>query len=489
MLRGSVFDMKILYVAGEAFPLVKTGGLADVVGALPKAFAASGDDVRVLVPGYPEAMDKAAGKGKPIVLHDSLGYGAARLIPARMPDSALKIFLLDCPSAFERSGGPYLDDEGRDWPDNFLRFALLSRTAALIGVGGDLMGWRPDVIHAHDWQTGLVPVYLRQWRGATPGCVFTIHNLHYQGVFGTEVLGEAAVDPAFDSIDGVEFYGNVSYLKAGLAFADYLTTVSPTYAREIQTHAYGCNLDGLVRARADRLRGILNGIDADVWDPETDALIAATYSIADRSGKTACKAALQAACGLAPDPTAPLIGLVGRLVWQKGVDIVLDALPELIGMGFQVVVQGTGEHDLERRCREAAEAFPGRVAVHIGYDEAFAHAIEAGADVFAVPSRFEPCGLTQIYALRYGTLPLVRRTGGLADTVSDVAETAEGTGFVFDGDRADDLLAAARRARALFDRPAAWFAAQERAMRRDFSWRAAAEAYRDVYGIVQRSKE
>lgn len=480
--------MKILFVAGEVFPLVKTGGLADVVGALPKAFRALGDEVRVLLPGYPEACARVVDPGAPLELGDALGYGAARLIPARMPDSALEVFLLDCPEAFARPGGPYLDPEGRDWPDNFRRFALLSRVAALIGVGGGLMGWRPDIVHAHDWQTGLVPVYLRQWGGATPPTVFTIHNLHYQGVFGPDVLPQVAVDPGFNTIGGMEFYGNVSFLKAGLVFSDRLTTVSPTYAREIQTHAYGCNLEGVVAERARHLRGILNGIDQDVWNPAKDAAIAARFSAADMSGKAICKAALQAAAGLDADADAPLLGFLGRLVWQKGVDIVLAALPEILAMGFQVVIQGSGEAGLERQCREAAQAFPGRVSTRIGYDEDFAHAIEAGSDVFVVPSRFEPCGLTQMYALRYGTLPVVRRTGGLADSVVDVDESPAGTGFVFDDDTPWALLSALGRARDRFARPAAWTAARERAMEKDFSWRAAAARYREVYESVKKNK-
>ncbi len=480
--------MKILFVAGEVFPLIKTGGLADVVGALPKAFRALGDEVRVLLPAYPEALARVVDPGTPLSLGDSLGYGEARLIPARMPDSSLEVFLLDCPEAFARPGGPYLDTEGRDWPDNFRRFALLSRVAALIGVAGGLIGWQPDIVHAHDWQTGLVPVYLRQWRGNAPGTVFTIHNLHYQGVFGADVLPEIAVDPAFNVMDGLEFYGNVSFLKAGLVYADRLTTVSPTYAREIQTHAFGCNLDGVVRQRAHSLRGILNGIDQDIWNPAADPAIAAPFSAADPSGKAVCKAALQRACGLAADPEAPLLGFLGRLVWQKGVDIVLAALPRILDLGFQVVMQGAGEAGLERLCREAAAAYPGRVAVHVGYDEDFAHRIEAGADVFVVPSRFEPCGLTQMYALRYGTLPVVRRTGGLADSVADVDESREGTGFVFDGETPEALAETLSRARRLYARPADWRAVQARAMDKDFSWRAAAVRTREVYESIKKNK-
>ncbi|MBN2751497.1 MAG: glycogen synthase GlgA [Rhodospirillaceae bacterium] len=480
--------MRILFVASEAFPLVKTGGLADVVGALPKAFRSLGDEVRVLLPGYPEVMAHVVQPCLPLPLGDSLGFGPARLIPARMPDSTLDVLVLDCPEAFARPGGPYLDPQGRDWPDNDRRFALLSRVAALIGIGGGLMEWQPDIIHAHDWQTGLIPIYLKQWRGHTPGCVFTIHNLHYQGVFHAHVLPGIAVDPSFNTVDGMEFYGNVSFLKAGLVTADFLTTVSPTYAKEIQTPAYGCGLDGVVASRSDQLRGILNGIDQDIWNPATDTEIAAPYTAADISGKAVCKAQLQAASGLTPAPEAPLLGLLGRLVWQKGMDIVLDALPGILDMGYQVVIQGSGDAGLERRCCEAAEAFPGRVATHIGYDESFAHAIEAGADVFAVPSRFEPCGLTQMYALRYGTLPVVRRTGGLADSVVDVASSSVGTGFAFDGDTAADLLAVLARVRSLFDHPVAWREVQKRAMEKDFSWRAAAVHYRELYDIVQKSK-
>jgi starch synthase len=480
--------MKILFVAGEVFPLIKTGGLADVVGSLPKAFRALGDEVRVLLPAYPEALARVEAAGAPLVLGDSLGFGTARLIPARMPDHALDVLLLDCPEAFARPGGPYLDPEGRDWPDNFRRFALLSRVAALIGAGGGLMGWQPDIVHAHDWQTGLVPVYLRQWRGATPGTVFTIHNLHYQGVFGPEVLPGIAVDPAFNTMGGLEFYGNVSFLKAGLVFADRLTTVSPTYAREIRTHAFGCNLEGVVEERAHHLRGILNGIDQEIWNPAADPAIAAPFSIADLSGKAACKRALQEECGLAPDAAAPVLGFLGRMVWQKGVDVVLAALPRILDMGYQVAMQGAGEADLERRCREAAAVYPGRVAVHVGYDEDFAHRVEAGSDVFAVPSRFEPCGLTQMYALRYGTLPVVRRTGGLADSVVDVDESPAGTGFVFDGDTPDALVAALARARARFAEKAGWRAVQARAMDKDFSWRAAAVRYREVYESIKKNQ-
>jgi len=476
--------MNILFVAGEAYPLVKTGGLADVVGALPKALLAAGDDVRLLIPGYPDAISGVFDVEPEISLGEVLPNCRVNLVPARMPDSDLQVLLVDCPELYERDGGPYLDAKGHDWQDNYLRFALICRVAALIGVGGGMLGWKPDVIHAHDWQAGLTPVYLKQWQGPVPGCVFTIHNLHYQGIFGTEILPQIAVSPEFCTMHGMEFYGNLSFLKAGLKYADKITTVSPSYAQEIKTPAYGCHMEGIVQDRSDDLHGILNGIDQEVWDPATDTLIPATYDLSDLSGKGVCKAKLQSAMGLSPDPTAPVIGLVGRLVWQKGVDMLIGALPQIVDMGFQVAIQGTGDPQLEYLCREAAHNMQGRVAVNIGYDETFAHILMAGSDILAVPSRFEPCGLTQLYALRYGTLPLVRQTGGLADSVSHAAEGLSGTGFVFNGETSQDLLDAVVAAKHLYDHPAAWNEIQKRAMQEDFSWQKAAQQYREIYEHV-----
>jgi starch synthase len=478
--------MRILCVAGEAFPLVKTGGLADVVGALPKALLATGHDVRLVLPGYPDVVSGVFDAEPPLSLGEVLPGFSAEIFLARMPDSQLKVWVVDCPALYERSGGPYLDEHGHDWQDNFVRFALLNRVAALIAVGGGMIGWKPDVVHAHDWQAGLVPVYLRQWQGPRPACVFTIHNLHYQGIFGTEILPRLAIDPKYCTIHGMEFYGNISFLKAGLKFADAITTVSPTYAREIQTPEYGCHMEGVIGDRRNDIHGILNGIDQEVWNPEHDNFLAAPYTADDLAGKAACKARLQSAAGLAPEPNAPIIGMVGRLVWQKGVDILLEAMPQLLEMGYQFIIQGTGEPHLEQLCRKAAAEARGQVAVNIGYDEGFAHVIMGGSDILAVPSRFEPCGLTQLYALRYGTLPLVRRTGGLADSVQDVREGEGGTGFVFDSETAGELITAMTTARDLYNRPAVWQGIQRCAMQQDFSWQSAALHYLSVFDHVCR---
>jgi len=473
--------MKILFVSSEAYPLVKTGGLADVAGALPKALSGLGEDVRLLLPAYPEAREKMQVKGRAVRLGDPLGTGETRLLPGLMPDSGVKVWLLDCPEMFDRTGGPYIGPDGQDWPDNHLRFALLARAAAMIGIGGAMMGWQPDVIHANDWQTGLVPVYLEQWGDPVPPCVVTIHNIHYQGIFGAEVMARIGLDHQHFSLDGLEFHGNVSFLKAGLVFANRLTTVSPTYAREIQAPSHGQGLDGVIRARALDLRGVLNGVDYEIWNPENDPAIPARYSAARLGGKVRAKKALQQRFGLPANADAPLLGFVGRLAEQKGVDLLLDALPTALEAGYQLVIVGTGDPLLEARCRAAVAAHPDQVAAELTYDEELAHLVQAGSDLFAVPSRFEPCGLTQLYALRYGTLPVVRRTGGLADTVRDAGDPDGGTGFVFDNVSAGDLAGALLRARDLFTAPKLWREIQKRGMSMDYSWGRAAQSYRELY--------
>ena len=472
--------MKILFVTSEAYPLLKTGGLADVAGALPAALAVAGEDVRILLPAYPDAVAAAKDKQDAISLGDPLGVGEVRLIKARMPGTGTELWLIDCPALYDRPGNPYVQKDGTDWPDNPLRFAMLSRVAAMLSVPGNATGWTADIVHANDWQGGLTAAYLHFWGGRHARSVFTVHNLQYQGLFGREILPQAGLPEAAFSVDGLEFHDKVSFLKSGLYYSDAITTVSPTYAKEIMGDALGCGLDGLLRLRSDVLSGVLNGVDDETWNPATDSLLDHRYSLARRTGKAKNKAALQAELGLPTDAQAPLLGMVTRLTAQKGIDLVVDALPALRKSGFQLAVLGTGDTKWERALSDVAATDP-NISVRIGYDEAMAHRIIAASDVFLMPSRFEPCGLTQMYALRYGTLPLVRKTGGLADTVVDVRQGDSGTGFVFESADGAALSAAAARAAALFKNVKAWRKVQRTAMQQDFSWAHAAQAYQKLY--------
>ena len=472
--------MKILFVTSEAYPLLKTGGLADVAGALPAALAALGEDVRILLPAYPDAVAAAKDKQDAISLGDLLGVGEVRLIKARMPVTGTELWLIDCPALYDRAGNPYTQKDGTDWPDNPLRFAMLSRVAAMLSVPGNTTGWTADIVHANDWQGGLTPAYLHFWGGRHARSVFTVHNLQYQGLFGRKILPQVGLPEAAFAVDGLEFHDKVSFLKSGLYYSDAITTVSPTYAKEIMGDALGCGLDGLLRQRSDVLSGVLNGVDDETWNPATDKHLDHRYSLARRAGKAKNKAALQAELGLPSGTKAPLLGMVTRLTAQKGIDLVVNALPALRKSGFQLAVLGTGDTKWERALSDLAATDP-NISVRIGYDEAMAHRIIAASDVFLMPSRFEPCGLTQMYALRYGTLPLVRKTGGLADTVVDVRQGDSGTGFVFEPAEGAALAAAAARAAALFKNVKAWRKVQRTAMQQDFSWAHAAQAYQKLY--------
>ncbi|MEO5374536.1 MAG: glycogen synthase GlgA [Alphaproteobacteria bacterium] len=473
--------MRILFVASEAFPLIKTGGLADVAGALPAALVEAGEDVRLLLPAYPAALAALEDAAVIADLGDPLGAGPVHLIRGQSPGMRLEVWMVSCPNLFDRPGNPYLGPDGRDWPDNFLRFAVLSWVAATIAAGGWSGGWTPDIVHANDWQTGLVPAYLKTWGVARPPTVFTVHNLAYQGRFSPAILNAVGLPWESFAIDGVEFYGDLSYLKAGLYYADRITTVSPTYAHEIQTDGEGQGLQGLLLARDGDLSGILNGEDPKVWDPEHDPAIAHHFTASHLSGKAKDKTALQREFKLDPVADAPLFGVISRLAEQKGIDLILDAVHDIVGRGGQIVILGSGDSHLEQGCRDAAAAWPGRVATRIGFEEPLAHRMQAGCDLVLMPSRFEPCGLTQLYALRYGTIPVVRRTGGLADTVFDALDGAEATGFVFRESTLEDFQNAIHRALALYRQPSAWQELQRRAMGQDFSWRRAAENYRRLY--------
>lgn len=472
--------MSVLFVAPECAPLTKTGGLGDVCGALPAALRRLGIDVRVLIPGYPEVLGQTSGKGhtsgKELARLSLLGLDL-RLLEGRIRGSeagSVPLLVIDCPELYVRSGGPYQSGQGEDWPDNGLRFGLLSKVAAVLGAQGSPLRWRPDIVHCNDWPTGLAPVFLAgQVRRART--MMTIHNLAFQGNFDPGLVGRLGIAPGHFSMEGLEFYGRMSFLKGGIAYSDAVTTVSPTYAREIQTPELGCGMDGLLRSRRDALAGILNGIDTAVWNPAADPLIARRYDASSLERKKANKEALQRRMSLPIDGDIPLLGQVGRLTHQKGGDLVIGAAEELASIG-QLVVLGSGDRDHERALRSIAEQHPGRIAIQVRFDEQLAHLIEAGADLFLMPSRYEPCGLNQMYSQRYGTPPIVRATGGLADTVEDGV-----TGFVFDDAGSSALAAAVRRALAVYREPGRWREMQRAGMSRDFSWNAAARRYADLY--------
>jgi len=385
------------------------------------------------------------------------------------------VYLLESEACYARAGSPYGDTDGKDWADNHLRFGLLSRVAALLGSGASPLAWRPQVVHCNDWPGALAPAWLAQEADAADS-VMTVHNLAYQGLFPADAHGALALPRGSFAPEGVEFHGRLSFLKAGLQYATRISTVSPTYAREIQQAEQGCGLDGLLRRRAQDLTGILNGIDTAVWNPARDPHLAANYDAARLDLKAANKAALQRELGLEADAAAPLLGTVARLVPQKGIDLILQAAPALLGAGAQLAVLGRGERSLEEALRALAARHPRAVAVRLEYSEALAHRIEAGADLFLMPSRFEPCGLNQLYSLRYGTPPVARRTGGLADSISD-----GDTGFLFDEPTADALAGAVRRALALRQDPLGWNALQRAGMGRDSGWGRAAEQYLELY--------
>lgn len=478
--------MRLLFVSSEAYPLAKTGGLADVAGALPAALADLGVDVRVLLPAYPSARRALAEVVEErAVLGDPFGSGVARLLEGRLADSPVPVWLLDCPALYDRDGGPYQDAAGADWPDNDLRFGLLGWAAARLGHTSSPLPWRPAVLHANDWQASLAPAYLHAWGGARPATVLTIHNMAYQGLFPAETLLRLGLPWSMYGIDGLEFWGRMSFLKAGIFYSDRLTTVSPTYAREIQTAEYGCGLDGLLRVRREHLFGILNGVDYGVWDPARDACLAHRHAAHDLDAKPMNKHALQCELGLSADAAAPLMIVVSRLNEHKGTDLILAQIPFLTAAGAQLAVLGTGDRELEEGFRQAARRHPGQVAVNIGYSEDLAHRMQAGADMLLMPSRSEPCGLTQFYAFRYGTVPVVHRTGGLADSVTDVTyETllaGSATGFMFGTPTASAFQWALERALGMFAQPEQWRRIRAAGVAQDFSWRSSALRYLDLY--------
>jgi starch synthase len=478
--------MNILFATPECAPYVKTGGLGDVSGALPAALAALGHDVRVLLPAY-RGMKVSGEVGDSVDLPATGPWPAAQLLPVRA-DNGVTLLLLACPALYQRAGGPYVDAHGHDYPDNVLRFGLLSRVAALLGTSrSPIEGWRADVVHANDWPCALAPLYLAQARefnahDPVAAGVVTIHNMAFQGVFPMHEADRLEIPSHWRGMDGVEFWGQLSMLKAGLQFAQAITTVSPTYAREIQTPEFGVGLDGVLRSRAERLHGILNGIDTTVWNPAADPLLPHRYGPGDFAGKARNKATLQTQCGLHPDPGALLFGMVSRMTSQKGLDLVLEQANLLLQGGGQLVILGTGDPRLQQALTDAAARSPKSMSVTVGFSEPLAHLIEAGADAFLMPSRFEPCGLNQMYSQAYGTPPLVGGTGGLVDSVVDATlDPSAGTGFVMRSADSAGFVEAVERLRAAWKQPKVWRRLQVNGMARSFGWEASARRYVGVY--------
>lgn len=472
--------IEVLSVTSEVHPFIKTGGLADVTGALPKALASVGVSMRTLLPGYPSVMSRLV--GAPVLAEfPDFFDGHARLLAAQA--EGLDLIALDAPHLYDRPGNPYLGPDGADWPDNWKRFAALSLAAYELGRG-IVDGYQPQILHAHDWQAGLVPAYAAFNAPTRVKTVITVHNIAFQGIFGWDIFPSLRIDHRAADEGAIEYFGNISFLKAGLQCANAITTVSPTYAHEIRTASYGMGLEGLLKSRADVLHGILNGIDTGDWNPASDGALVETYGASTTHLRAANKKALAHAFGIEEGP-GPLFAVVSRLTWQKGMDMLAESIDEIVAHGGRLVVLGSGEVALENGFRDAAVRHPGKVAIITRYDEKLSHLVQGGADIMVIPSRFEPCGLTQLYGLRYGCVPLVSRVGGLADTVIDANEAAVeagvATGVVFSPATQEALAEAIRRAIRLFGREKVWRKMQRRGMKSEVSWEASAEKYADLY--------
>lgn len=474
---------RILYCSSEAYPLIKTGGLGDVAGSLPRALQQLGHDMRLLLPAYRDLLQNLSQRPRRLIELTIDNYPVT-LWQTTLPGSRVVTWLVDCPPLFDRPGNPYLDDDGEPWPDNAQRFALFGQVAARLAGGQPGLDWQPDIVHGNDWQCGLIPVYLES-QPDRPASVFSLHNLAYQGLFDRPTFDELGLPESLWHFTHLEYHGRFSFLKGGLIYADRITTVSPTYAREIQTPVFGHGMEDVLAHRADRLSGILNGIDTRTWNPGTDGLIVKRYNRRHLLDKQANKRALQAHFGLPQSDEPMLIGMVTRLVEQKGIDLVLDSLPWLFNLPVQLVILGSGDKRYEQALQQAVKQYPRQLAVTIGYDEQLAHRIEAGADLFLMPSRFEPCGLNQMYSQRYGTLPLVTPVGGLADTVIDASGEAlqggEGSGFVMREISVPALQESLQRAVRSYQTPLSWRQLQQFAMQQDFSWKHSASAYAALY--------
>lgn len=482
---------RVLFVTSEVFPLCKTGGLGDVSAALPAALRELKADVRLLVPGYPSVLSGLKYKRKLAEFDLLPHFPPTTLFSSRLQINesvSLPLYVIHCPELYQRPGGIYLDDDGQDWPDNAQRFGLLSKMGALLASDASPLSWIPDIVHCNDWQSGLTPAYLHYHPGKKAASLMTLHNLAFQGCFPPDEVAKLGLPPESFSVHGIEYYGNLSFLKAGIYYATRITTVSPTYAREIQHEPLGFGLQGLLAERSNAITGIINGIDTTVWNPATDPNIVKKYSSRNLAAKKINKLALQREMGLEENETIPLFAGISRLSYQKGYDILLQAAPMLADLPAQLVLLGKGDQSLEKQLVMLAQTNPARIAVRIDYDEALSHRINASADCFLMPSRFEPCGLNQMYSQRYGTPPIIHTTGGLIDTVTDLApDTPAGesaSGFHFHEMTADAFMNGIRRAIDAYYNTRLWKILQHNGMRKDFSWRSSALAYLSIYSLL-----
>jgi len=483
--------LRILFVTSEAYPLVKTGGLADVSGSLPKALSALGQDVRILIPGYPSVIHKLVNlhhvanlEGLPIIAN-------AELLAGNMPDSGVQVLVINSPSLYQREGGPYVAPDGKDWEDNPLRFGILSKVAAILSSSDSpIKNWIPEIVHCNDWQSGLTPAYMHYMRAYRTDIhhaksVISIHNLAFQGCFSPEWVAHLGLPQSSYSMHGLEYYGQISFLKAGVFYADMLCTVSETYAKEIQTPAFGFGMQGLLASRAHEIKGILNGIDTEEWNPAADPHLSASFDAKKLVGKQAVKQSLQKQLGLEKDPKIPLLGVVSRLTHQKGLDMLLDEAEPVLRLGCQIALLGSGEAQLESGFKLLEKLYPKQVSINIGYNEPLSHQIMAGADIFIMPSRFEPCGLNQMYGLRYGTPSIVTNTGGLADSITNTDEVSlknnTATGFIMTESTPEALKASLEYALKCYANSPLWHRIQRNGMRKDLSWEKSAQAYMGVY--------
>lgn len=471
--------IKILFAASEIYPLIKTGGLADVAGALPIALRSKGLDVKLIMPAYQGILEKVEPIHNSTNLGNPFGVGDLILLETRLLNTDIPIFLVQCQALFERDGGPYVNQDSIDYSDNHLRFGAFSWAIAMLAQHGNLIGWQADILHLNDWQTGFAAAYLESWKMKHIPIVTTVHNLRYNGGFEMHKFPDMRLSGELLDMHGIEFYGQFSGLKSGLVYADIITTVSPTYAKEILTSEYGDGLDGTLRAMRYRLQGILNGVDYDQWSPEKDTNIIQNFSIHSIHKKKINKRALLAENNLPENANALTFGVVSRLTEQKGLDLILEAMPALLKKGVNLIVLGSGDKALESAYLKLQQHYPNQVAVKIGYDEAYSHRLQAGVDALLVPSRFEPCGLTQLYALKYGTLPVVRKTGGLADSVFEDGNLPNG--FVFNNADSASLYDAMARCLDCFEHPQAWQKKQINAMKYDFSWNNTTQKWIHLY--------